>query len=205
MIKGDGFENHRLFCKFDLSNYHLQVSMIQINKQNCTKIGYIQKIHGIKGEVIAFIEEEFLEAIESSEFLFIDLDGGLVPFFINEESFRFKSNETVILGFEFINSALKAQELVGHQLYMGNNELSEAEHSEQYDRLTGMHVVDQNRGDIGKINRIDDFAGNMVISVKNPHGEILIPFNDKIISKIDEKNRIIFLECPEGLIDLYLE
>ena len=32
--------------------------------------------------------------------------------------------------------------------------------------------------------------------------KFLIPMNDEFISKVDKENKIIFVETPEGLIDL---
>ena len=59
--------------------------MNQINKNDCVEVGYIQKPHGLKGEVILVFDKEFEETFEELEFLFIEVDGGLVPFFIEDE------------------------------------------------------------------------------------------------------------------------
>ena len=177
--------------------------MLQIDKKDCTSIGYVQKPHGLKGEVILVFEDEFADTFDSAEYFFIEVDGGLVPFFIGEEGLRYRNNESIIVKFDFVDSQDKAKELAGCKLFVFNRDLVEPELSENY--LIGMKVIDHNRGDIGKINRIDDFSGNVVITVAHPHAEILIPLSEDIITKIDEKNKKLFLTCPEGLIDIYLE
>ncbi|MDX1317254.1 MAG: 16S rRNA processing protein RimM, partial [Xanthomarina gelatinilytica] len=35
--------------------------------------------------------------------------------------------------------------------------------------------------------------------------EILIPMNDEFIHKIDRANKTVFVETPEGLIELYIQ
>jgi 16S rRNA processing protein RimM len=180
--------------------------MHQINKQDCKVIGYVRKIHGSRGEVIASIEDEFLETIKTSEYLFIEIDGGLVPFFISKDGLSYRNNENVVLRLDFVDSSARAEELVGCKIYISEKDKpSRKDNSESFISVEGMEIIDENRGNIGKITGINDFSGNVVITVKNPKGEILIPLNDRIIKKIDYKNRKLYLECPEGLIDIYIE
>ena len=176
--------------------------MLQLDKKDCTAIGYVQKPHGLKGEVIVVFEDDFADTFDSAEYFFIEVDGGLVPFFIGEEGLRYRNNESIIIKFEFVDSQVKAKELTGCKLFVFNSDLTEPELSENF--LIGMNVIDYKRGDLGKISRIDDFSGNVVITVAHPHAEILIPLSENIITKIDEKNKRLFLTCPEGLIDIYL-
>ena len=179
--------------------------MLQIDKKDFTTIGYIQKPHGIKGEVIVVFEDEFTDTFDSAEHFFVELDGGLVPFFISEEGLRYRNNESVIIKFDFVDSQEKAKELAGCKLFVSNSDLLEPEYTEIYSSLIGLNVIDKKSGDLGKISRIDDFSGNVVITVAHSQTEILIPLSENIITKIDEKNKKLFLTCPEGLIDIYLE
>ena len=179
--------------------------MLQIDKKDCTVIGYVQKPHGIKGEVVVVLDDEFIETFDSAEYFFIEVEGGLVPYFISEEGLRNRNNESVIIKFDFVNSQTKAKELAECKLFVLNRELVETEYTEVYSELIGMKVIDKKAGEIGTISRIDDFSGNVVITVVYPRAEILIPLSDDIITEIDEKNKKIHLTCPEGLIDIYLE
>jgi 16S rRNA processing protein RimM len=67
-----------------------------------------------------------------------------------------------------------------------------------------MKVIDQTYGELGSITALDDFSGNIVITVQNPKGEILIPLSEEIIESVDEEQNSIYLNCPEGLVDIYL-
>ena len=71
--------------------------------------------------------------------------------------------------------------------------------------LNDFTVIDRTKGEIGKISQIDDYAGNIVITVLYQSKEVLIPLSDSIIDEIDEPQKILRLDVPEGLIDLYLE
>lgn len=179
--------------------------MIQINKSDCIEVGYIQKPHGLKGEIIVVFGKEFEESFEDLENLFVDVDGGLVPFFIEDEGLRFKNDGSAICRLEFVDSLTKAKELVGCKVYVFKHEVGEAEDQETTSTLIGMKAFDEKFGEIGLISRVDDFSGNLVITVVHSRAEIMIPLSDEIITLLDEEKREIHLSCPNGLIEIYLD
>jgi 16S rRNA processing protein RimM len=179
--------------------------MNQIDKGDCTAVGYIQKPHGLKGDLILVFEKEFEESLEKIDLLLVEVDGGLVPFFIEDDGFRFKTDESAICKLEFVDSLTKAKELVGCKVYIFDHEIIEFEDQGVESTLIGMRAFDAKFGDIGLISRVDDFSGNLVITVDHLHAEILIPLSDEIITSVDNDNREIHLNCPNGLIDIYLE
>ena len=179
--------------------------MIQIDKEKCTAVGFIQKAHGLKGEVVVGYESNSEQIFDSAVCFFIEVDGGLVPFYISEEGLKFRNNESVIFKFDYIDSLEKAKEITGCKLYVFTNDLIEPGVPQDFNELVGISVVDKKTGKLGAINRIDDFSGNVVITVAHPRAEIMIPLSDEIIQKIDQKNKTLYLDCPDGLIDIYLE
>jgi len=179
--------------------------MIQINKNDCLEIGYIQKPHGLKGELIIVFDNEMENAIEDVEILFIEVDGGLVPFFTEEEGLRFKTDQSAICRLEFVDTLFKAKELVGCKVYVPNSDYYISDDQNVTSPLIGMRAFDSKYGDIGLISRVDDFSGNLVITVAHPRTEILISLSDEIITSIDEEKGEIHLNCPNGLIEIYLK
>jgi len=179
--------------------------MDQINKSECVAVGYIQKPHGLRGEVIVAYEQEFEETLEDLELIFVEVDGGLVPFFIEDEGFRFRNDLSAICRLRFIDSLTGAKELVGCKVYVFEHELVESDEQGVASALIGMIAFDEKFGKIGMISRVDDFSGNMVITVDHPRAEIMIPLSDNVITSVDEEKREIYLSCPQGLIEIYLE
>jgi len=179
--------------------------MNQINKSECIEVGYIQKPHGLKGEVILIPAPEYKDTFEDIEFLFIDIDGGLVPFFIEQDGLRFRNNDCIICSLGFVDSLTKAKELVGCNVFVFNREIVVSEENEDASYLIGMKAYDNKYGEIGLISRVDDFSGNLVITVNNPRAEILISLSDEVVNSVSEERREIFLNCPDGLIEMYLK
>lgn len=179
--------------------------MKTIDKNDFTPIGFIQKPHGLKGETILFFDENHEETLEDAETLFIEIEGGLVPFFISEEGLRFRTADSAIIQFDELDSQEKARELSGCKVYVPNEEIVEMEDNDEIAYLIGFKVFDSQRGEIGPIIHYNDFSGNIVITVQHPKAEILIPLSQSIIKNMDEEKKELHLDCPEGLIELYLD
>ncbi|MGC1633262.1 MAG: 16S rRNA processing protein RimM, partial [Gelidibacter sp.] len=54
------------------------------------------------------------------------------------------------------------------------------------------------------VKSVNDSTAQALFEIDRDGIEILIPMNDAFIKKVDKENRLILLETPEGLIDLYL-
>ena len=85
-----------------------------IRESEVFKIGYIAKHRGLRGEVeLSFTDDCFDTG--SAEYLVLDMDGILVPFFWEE--YRFKNDDTAIIKFEDVDTDGQARRLVGHSVY----------------------------------------------------------------------------------------
>ncbi len=185
--------------------YNFIRAMNHLSKSDCVEVGYIQKPHGLNGEVVLAFEQEYGETFDDLDLLFVEVDGGLVPFFIEEESLRLRNDQSAICKLNFIDTLSQAKELVGCKVHVFEYELIESEDQGVASTLIGMIAFDAKFGEIGMIERVDDFSGYLVITVNHPRAEIMIPLSDNVITSIDEQKREIYLDCPNGLIDIYLE
>lgn len=179
--------------------------MRTIVKEDCTTIGYLQKTHGLDGSFTMHYEEQFDITLEEAEYLFLEIDGGLVPFFISEDGFRYRGNDSAIIRFDEITSQEQAREYTGCPVLVFTDEIIEPEDDASPSMLLGYEVVDLKHGPLGKVTHVDDYSGNLVITVIFRENEVLIPLSDDVLTEMDETNRQLKLACPEGLIELYLE
>ena len=62
-----------------------------IKRDDVYRIGTIGKSHGVKGEVSFRFDDDVFDRVDA-DYLVLDIDGILVPFFIEE--YRFRGNET---------------------------------------------------------------------------------------------------------------
>jgi len=176
--------------------------METIPKSDCVKVGFVQKPHGIHGELVIRFEEEYYETLEECPTLFLEIDNLLVPFFISEEGLRFKSGEAVIANLEWIDSDKKAKELCGLSVFVYQDEVVEFEDELSPNALVGYQLFDETLGLIGEITEVNDFSGNVLLSVVYHGKEAMVPLNEDLIVRLNEELREIELRIPDGLFDL---
>ena len=85
-----------------------------IRREDVYRIGKLGKAHGIKGEVSMMFDDDIFDRMDA-EYLVLDIDGIMVPFFMEE--YRFKSQETVLVKFEGVDTQERAKELTGTEVF----------------------------------------------------------------------------------------
>ncbi len=172
-----------------------------IKEEDVYKIGYISKTHGLHGEVDFHFTDDIFDSTESVYLLMV-LDGIIVPFFI--ESIRFRSGTVAIVKFEDIDSAEKAQMLVGCDVVFERSIASESERQElTLSYFIGFRVHETNGHDLGEITDVDDQTENWLFKVETSDGkELYIPAHEEFITDIDHESRIVMMTIPEGLLEI---
>ncbi|MFA5782686.1 MAG: ribosome maturation factor RimM [Bacteroidales bacterium] len=186
-----------------------------MKKEDCFQLGHISKTHGYKGELIFLSNGENLINFTEQESVFIEINGQLIPFII--DSIHPSGNFTAIVRLRDINIEEKARALVKCRIFIPLSMLpkqkapspkpvvSKAEPFQAPNsKLKGFKVIDDTHGEIGEVKSILEICQQLLLEIKNGTKEILIPANEEIIYKIDKKNKTIYINAPEGLIDIYL-
>lgn len=175
-----------------------------LKKEDCFYLGKIVKKYSFKGELLAKLDTDEPELYDHLETVFIDLKGNLVPFFV--ESSQLHKSNLLRLNFEDVKSEADADALIKLELYLPLELLPKLEGDKFYfHEVIGFTIKDKNFGEVGILTGINDTTAQALFEIDRNGIEILIPMNDEFIDKVDRKNKIIIVNTPEGLIDLYLE
>lgn len=171
-----------------------------INKCDLFKIGKLNKPHGVDGHITIVFTNGVFENNES-DFLFFDIDGIYVPFYV--EDYRFKSTYSAIIKFEGIDDIKTAKRFQGSEVYMERSAITEGQESISQEDFTDYDVYDTCHGYIGKATGIDTQTENILLFVEDSNGkEIIIPLHDDLISDIDDSRHSITFNLPNGMIDI---
>jgi 16S rRNA processing protein RimM len=174
-----------------------------MRKEACFYLGKIVKKYSFKGELLAKLDTDEPELYDNLDAIFIDLRGDLIPFYI-EKSQLHKSN-LLRLKLEDVDSEADADSLLKSDLYLPLELLPKLEGDKFYfHEVIGFNIKDEKFGDVGILKNINDTTAQALFEIDRNGTEILIPMNDEFIIKVDRENKIIFVNTPEGLIDLYL-
>ena len=168
-----------------------------IKQEEVYKIGRLGKPHGIKGEVFFYFDDDIFDRVDV-EYLILELDGILVPFFMEE--YRFRNDSTALVKFCDVDSQQRAAELTGCDVYFLRALAEEADDEPTLASLVGFDLVDAQSGSmVGRIASVDDTTQNILFELEDG---LLIPANDDLVTNIDMQQRTITMNIPEGLLSL---
>ena len=168
-----------------------------IKQEEVYKIGRLGKSHGVRGEVSFLFDDDVFDRVDA-DYLILDIDGILVPFFIEE--YRFRSDTTALMKFEGIDTQERARELTGCDVYFPRNLAASDDDSISWSAIVGFDIIDASTNkSIGRIASIDDSTLNFLFCLEDGH---LIPASEDLITQIDQQARTITMHLPAGLLDL---
>ncbi|MFD1417238.1 ribosome maturation factor RimM [Companilactobacillus keshanensis] len=168
---------------------------------NLYRVGTIVNTHGIKGElriipITDFPEERFKKGAK----LFLKKSNDSKEFIV--ESSR-KHKNFILIKFKGYDNINDVEQYVKSELFSNNEVKPKLKDGEFfYSQIIGLKVIDEQLGEIGTIKEIMELGPNDVWVVKSPkYDEVLIPYIDGVVKKVDLENEVINVEIPDGLID----
>ena len=168
-----------------------------IKKEEVYKIGRLGKAHGIRGEVSFLFDDDVFDRVDA-DYLILDIDGILVPFFLEE--YRFKSDANALVKFDGIDTLERAKELTGCDVYFPRELSDEDDEHISWAEIIGYKLVDSETGTVaGTIASVDDSTINTLFELEDGR---LIPASEELIQKIDTKKHQIEIKLPEGILEL---
>lgn len=174
-----------------------------MTKDTCFYVGKIVKTHGLKGEVTLRIDNEQFDEIEELNYFLLDINDKLIPYFV--ENITFHSNKSFVL-FQDLKTLEAANQLVGKSVYLPLDLLPEKDGNDFYSHeVVDFLVIDEEKGELGKVQEIIEYPTQSLIQIVINGKEVLIPIHDDIIQDVDREEKKIYINAPNGLIDMYLE
>lgn len=174
-----------------------------MNKADCFHLGYVAKLHGFKGEVSLFLDVTDPSDYASLDAVYIDINDQLTPFFV--ESIKLKNGNFAAVRFEGLTDENAAKKILRKDIYLPAQVLPELKGTNFYDHeVVGFKVFDANFGEVGILEQIIDLAVNPLIQVMRGEKEILIPFVEGLVTKVDREKKELHVAAPEGLIEIYV-
>ena len=172
-----------------------------MQKEDCFLVGTVFKLHGYKGGVKIYNNQEIYLEYNSINHFFIEHDNILVPFFIADAR-QVKSN-VILVKFEDINSEKKALSILKKNVYLPTEFLTDNQKEKLNEiTITGFKVIDINLGKLGKVSYINSKTSQKLIYVKKDEKEFCFPMHEEFIHHINTKEEVLEVSLPEDLINL---
>ena len=184
-----------------------------ISDNDVYRIGSLTRTHGVRGELAFQFTDDVWDRVEA-DYLFLRLDGLLVPFFLEE--WRFRSDSVALVKFEKIDSADAAAQLVGAEVLFPKALTPENMDDEDltWQHFTGFEVIQAqplpsltggvgSGSSLGTVTAVYDQTANILLEVTTPEGgSILIPAHEDFVLRADHRERRLYVDVPEELLTL---
>jgi len=168
-----------------------------IKQEEVYKIGRLGKTHGVKGEISFQYDDDVFDRVDA-DYLILEIDGILVPFFMEE--YRFRNDTVCLIKFCDVDTQQRASELTGCDVFFLRALADDAEERPSLASLVGFEIIEANtQKSLGHITGIDDQTANVLFELENGH---LIPANDDLVTDFNMSQKKITMNIPEGLLDL---
>ncbi|MBE2247112.1 MAG: 16S rRNA processing protein RimM [Candidatus Competibacteraceae bacterium] len=175
-----------------------------IAREDTFYVGYIKRPHGQSGEVEMVLDVDNLSAYLKKKTFLLDINKQLVPF---EASFIRSKGNDLIVKFLNVSSAAQSHLITGSSVYLPLSELPPLKGKKKFyfHEIIGFSVIDRQKGELGKVKEVMDHLKQPVMVIISGTHEILIPIIDEFLVEVNREKKEVWVEAPEGLLDIYLD
>lgn len=175
-------------------------------------VAKVGKSFGTQGELTINLYDTFPSDFTIEEPLFVYVDKLAVPLFM--EHFERRGKSGGVVAFADFDTAHRAAELIGKELFMGLEEellgLTSEEEEDVFSEDDELYLEDfvgfaasfEGQELVGKIVDFEDSDWNPLFIIEIEGKEIMVPAVDDFIVEYSPSGRTVHFDLPEGLLDL---
>lgn len=168
---------------------------------NYFKIGKLAATFGLEGKLILEHSLGKKTSLKGLEHIFIEeTKDSFLPYFI--ESAKVKNDKEVYLKLEGVTSKEEARKFIKKEVWLIENDFKKFSANAAPISLLGFMVISDEE-ELGEVCEVIEQPHQVLCKVILNGKEALIPVHEDSLEKIDKKNRKLFLNLPEGLLDIY--
>jgi len=171
------------------------------------QLGYFIKTHGLRGHLVAHFDVDDTAAYTKLKTVYLTLASAPNKLVAHEvEKVQPQANNRVLLKLRGIDRIEEAEPLRGAQLHLPLTQLPELNDDQFYFHdVIGFTVVDETLGELGTVENFYELPQQDMLAMRYQGQEVLIPVVDELVSHADQEKKEIYVNLPEGLLDIYLK
>ncbi|MEO6818390.1 MAG: ribosome maturation factor RimM [Ginsengibacter sp.] len=168
---------------------------------NYFKIGKLVASHGLKGEMVLAHSLGQKSSLKGLEIIFIEENkDAFLPYFIREA--KIKNENDTYISFEGIDTKEATRILLKREVWLNEKDFKKFAAGAAPISLLGFMIIDKGK-EIGEVVEVIEQPHQILCKIMLGDKEALIPVHEGSLEKMDTKNRKLFLEIPDGLLELY--
>ena len=169
--------------------------------KNYFKIGKLAATFGVQGQLVLEHSLGKKTSLKGLETIFIEEKRDtFLPYFVTAT--KIKNEGETYISLEGIQSKEAARFLVKREVWLCENDFKKFAAAAAPISFLGFMIVDQGE-EIGEVTEVIEQPHQVLCAVIIHGKEALIPLHEDSLEKIDKKNRKIYVNLPDGLLDIY--
>jgi 16S rRNA processing protein RimM len=165
-------------------------------------IGKIAAVHGVKGEMILQHVLGKKTSLKGVKAVFTqDKSASWFPWFVKEA--KAKNKQEILLSLEEVDTPEAAKKLLQKTIWLVESDA--AQHAAPASVLAIVNYTVINNGvALGEIVEVVEQPHQLLCTIMVNGKEVLIPLHQESLLNIDRNKRQVFVDLPDGLLELYL-
>lgn len=173
-----------------------------MKKEDCFYLGKIIRTHGVKGDLMIYLDVDDPMRYKKMKSVFLEVDEQLIAFNVKQVSIR---DAIAKVHLEGLDDMTKAEEFLKCDAYMPLSKLPKpGKNNFYFHEIINFKVIDKTEGEIGIFEKVLEMPQQTIGQIKKGNKEILVPMIPEFIQSIDRNEKILYMDLPEGLVNLYL-
>ena len=165
------------------------------------KIGKFAASHGLSGDLVLVHSLGKKTALNGLETLFIE-EGkdSFMPYFI--EGTSIKNESEVYVKIEGIDNKEVARKFTPKEVWMAAADFEQFAAKSAPISMLGYDLID-GEINLGEIIEVIEQPHQILCTIMYKGNEALIPVHESNLLKMDQKNKKVYVEVPDGLLEIY--
>lgn len=165
------------------------------------KIGKFAASHGLDGTLVLVHSLGKKTALKDLETIFLQQGkDNFMPYFV--ESCTAKSDTEVYVKLEDIDTKETARKLTPKEVWLTAEDFEKHAAQSAPISLLGFDLIDE-KNNLGEIIEVIEQPHQILCTILYKGNEALIPVHENNLIKMDTKNKKVYVQVPQGLLDIY--
>ncbi|TAF67524.1 MAG: 16S rRNA processing protein RimM [Cytophagales bacterium] len=175
-----------------------------MQKEDCFELGHISRSVGLKGDLVIFLDVDDPTYYKKLQTILVENQPNvLIPYTVERIKIQ---GEYAHVHLQDIASQEQARALASKKIYLPLHMLPDiGEDNFYHHQVIGYTVFDEEKGALGTVKAIYETGFQDILAMEYQSKEILIPLIAQVFKKVNHNEKKLFVNLPEGLIEVYLE
>ena len=165
------------------------------------KIGKLAASHGLEGDLVLQHSLGKKTSLKGLEVIYLEEQPeNFMPYFIEKTSI--KSDTETFIRLEGISTKETARKLTPKEVWLEEEDFNKFSAKAAPIALLGFTIMDGDQA-LGEIIEVIEQPHQLLCTIVYKGKEAMIPVHEASLLKIDKKKKIVHVDLPEGLMDIF--